>query len=231
MPIGVLTNCSAVLLGGLTGCFAGKLIPEKTRNTLTTIFGFCAISIGINSIIKVQNMAPVIISIVLGFIIGDILDLEKKITAAFSALLRRLPLSSDSIDMSQFLTIAVIFCASGLGIYGSLTEGMSGNSSILLSKAVLDFFTAVTFACSMGAAVSVIAAPMLCIMMALYCLASFIGPMVSPVMLQDFMACGGILTLAAGSRMAGIKSTPIANLIPALVLALPLSALWTALMG
>ena len=73
--------------------------------------------------------------------------------------LERVPISTDRIDMDEYVTIVAIFCASGFGIYGVLMEGMSGESSILLSKAVMDLFTALIFAGAMGAAVSLAACP------------------------------------------------------------------------
>jgi uncharacterized membrane protein YqgA involved in biofilm formation len=106
---------------------------------------------------------------------------------------------------------------------------MSGNSSILISKSVLDLFTGSIFAITLGASVSVIAIPMVIILISLYFLAGAIAPFVSSTMLMDFMACGGILTIAAGLRVSGIKNTPIGNMIPALVLVMPLSFAWNLL--
>ena len=66
MPIGVLTNCAAVLLGGLLGTYLGKILPRGLKDNLPTLFGFCSIAIGVNSIIKASGMTAVVLAILVG---------------------------------------------------------------------------------------------------------------------------------------------------------------------
>ena len=103
---------------------------------------------------------------------------------------------------------------------------MTGNVTILLSKSVLDFFTAMIFACSLGLATSLIAVPQLVIFGLLYLLANLIYPLTTPVMINDFKACGGFILLATGLRIARIREFPIADMIPAMILVMPISAVW-----
>lgn len=231
MPIGYLTDCLLVLLGGLAGAALGARLSPRIQAHLTVALGFCSTAIGINSIIKAVNMTPVVVAVMLGTLLGEGMDLERRITALFGRAVRRLPHNEATFDMERFITVVVLFCASGFGIYGVLVEGMSGDASILLAKSVLDFCTAAVFAVTLGVAVALVVLPMAAVLGLLLLAAGLLAPFVTPVMLQDFMACGGILTLAAGLRVSGIKNFPLANMIPALVLALPASALWTALMG
>jgi uncharacterized membrane protein YqgA involved in biofilm formation len=230
MPIGIISDCLSVFLGGLFGPAAGRFISEKTRGTVTVILGICALSIGINSVIKVNSMTPVVIAVILGTLCGDYLKLEARITALFGKILHGLVQDRKNFDMDNFITVVVLFCASGFGIYGVLTEGMSGNPEILLSKSVLDFFTAFMFAASLGISVALVAVFMLAVFAVLFMLSSFLGPVITPAMLQDFMACGGILTIAAGLRVSKIKNIPIADMIPALIFVLPFSAVWSFVM-
>ena len=129
-------------------------------------------------------------------------------------------------NSAVLVTALVLFCASGTGIYGSIVAGMTGDHSILLAKSILDFATALIFACSLGIVVSLIAVPQFLIFMALYLLAGMIYPLCTPGMINDFKACGGILLLATGFRMIKVKEFPVADMIPAMVLALPVSYLW-----
>lgn len=228
MPIGVIVDAAAVFLGGFLGWRIGGKVQKSTREYLTIIFGFCACAIGINSIVRVSAMAPVILAVVLGSLIGDLLHLEDKIQSAAGAALQKLP-RQDRIDMDHLLTVIVLFCFSGFGIYGVFLSSMSGDHSVLLSKSVLDCFTAMVFAISLGMPVMLVSIPTAVIMLLLFGLGKLIAPMMTETMLRDFMACGGILTLAAGLRVSGIKKTAIANMIPALLLVLPLSALWSLL--
>ncbi|SBW02228.1 conserved membrane hypothetical protein [uncultured Eubacteriales bacterium] len=231
MPIGLMVDCTGVLLGGLAGAALGPRLSPRVSRNLTVVLGFSSMAIGVNSIVKASAMMPVVIAVIFGSLIGELLDLETRIMAVSRKIVRRLPHREGALDMERFITVVVLFCASGFGIYGALMEGMSGNASILLFKAVLDSCTAAVFAVTLGVAVALVAFPMVAVLGSLFLAAGLLAPHVTPSMLQDFMACGGVLTLAAGLRVSGIKSAPIANMIPALALALPASAAWTALMG
>ena len=105
---------------------------------------------------------------------------------------------------------------------------MTGNVTILMSKSVLDFFTALIFACSLGIITSVIAVPQFLIFLCLFLLAKLIYPLTTPAMINDFKACGGFILLATGLRIARIKEFPIADMIPSMVLVMPVSAFWVS---
>jgi uncharacterized membrane protein YqgA involved in biofilm formation len=120
----------------------------------------------------------------------------------------------------------VLFCASGTGIYGSLDSGMTGNHSILITKSVLDLFTALIFACQLGRTVSLIGIPQFVVMMSLFLLAKVIVPLTTPAMINDFKACGGFLLLATAFRMMQLRDFPVADMIPAMALVMPVSYVW-----
>ena len=128
--------------------------------------------------------------------------------------------------LSLLVTTMVLFCSSGTGIYGSLDAGMTGNITILLAKSVLDFFTAMVFACNLGAVVSLVAVPQFIIFTLLFLAARAIYPLTTPAMINDFKACGGFMLVATGCRIAKMQDFPIADMIPAMILVMPLSALW-----
>ena len=129
---------------------------------------------------------------------------------------------------ATLVTVIVLFCASGTGIYGSLDAGMTGDSTVLISKAILDLFTAAVFACNLGCVVSLVAMPQLFIFLTLFFGARSILPLITPDMIADFTACGGFLMVATGLRMAKIKEFPIADMIPAMILAMPFSWIWAS---
>lgn len=106
---------------------------------------------------------------------------------------------------------------------------MSGDSSILIAKSILDLFTAMIFACTLGKSVSLIAIPQFVILELLYLLAGIIFPLTNPSMINDFKACGGFIMLATGFRMVKLLDFPIVDMIPAMVLVMPFSALWAKL--
>ena len=128
--------------------------------------------------------------------------------------------------MTMLVTIIVLFCASGTGIYGSLDSGMSGDHTILISKSILDFFTAMIFGGTLGMVVAAVAIPQCVIFLAIFAAAKFIFPLTTPDMIADFKACGGFLLLATGFRIAKIHNFPVADMIPAMVLVMPVSWFW-----
>ena len=112
-----------------------------------------------------------------------------------------------------------------------MTEGMTGNYQLLLIKSILDFFTAMIFALSLGPSVALITIPQLLIQTSLFLLARLIMPYMDDISYGDFSACAGIILLAVGFRMARIKNFPVVNFIPSLFLILPLSYLWRYFFG
>lgn len=107
-------------------------------------------------------------------------------------------------------------------------EGMTGDNSVLIAKAFLDLLTALIFATTLGYAVALVAVPQLIIQLVLAWSAVFILPLTTPEMQADFSAVGGVLMVATGLRIAGIKVFPVAGMLPSLVLAMPVSCFWTA---
>lgn len=234
MPIGIIINSLSIIIGGLLGGFLGHLLSEDFKVQITLIFGVCSMAMGIPSISQMANMTAVILAIILGTSLGLLLNFNQKINAAATLMQKpiakfpqqELQLSYDDY-MSTLVTIVVLFCASGTGIFGSLTEGMTGDHTILIAKSILDFFTAAIFACNIGYVVSVIAIPQFLIFFSLFLVATVVFPLTTPAMILDFKACGGFLMLATGFRMIKVKMFPTADMIPAMILVMPISWIWT----
>lgn len=180
-------------------------------------------AMGISSIFLMQNMPAVVFSLIIGSGVGLMLRLGQRIVSATQRLIK----SADPDRSELLVTAIVLFCASGTGIYGAIVSGFTGDHSILIAKAILDFFTAAIFACSLGAIVSLIALPQVCIFLLLFLLAGAIYPLTNSEMIGDFKACGGVIMLATGFRMAKIRSFPIADMTPSMLLVTPISYLWS----
>lgn len=232
-PIGILCNSLAIAIGGLIGAKAGSRISQEMKDKINMIFSLCAMGMGVTSIILMENMPAVILSLIVGTLIGVLLQLSRKIDRAGIWLKRQadrlLPARNESADNAALLlTTIVLFCSSGTGIYGAIVSGMSNDHSILISKAILDLFTALIFACSLGAVVSVVAVPQLMIFLTLFFSAQLLFPLTTPAMVNDFKACGGFIMLATGFRIAKLRDYPIADMIPAMLLIWPISWAWAA---
>ena len=234
MPIGVIINTVAIFLGGIAGALLGDKLPEKYKEQLNLIFGLCSMGMGISSIVLMKYMPAVVFALIIGTILGLIFNLGDKVYVLCSKLqkvmIRIVPKKESNMSETEFLatliTVIVLFCSSGMGIYGSLSEGMTGDSSLLLTKSILDFFTAAIFACNLGYIVSLIAVPQFIVFMSLFVSASFIVPLTTPEMIADFKACGGFLMVAAGFRILKLRMFPVVDMIPAMILVMPFSWFW-----
>ena len=227
MPIGIIINVLSVVLGGLTGAIVGNRLSPKVKEEMNLIFGICAMGMGMGSVCLMQNMPAVVFSVIVGSFIGLSLKIGQRIQTLTGKALKHLLKNSNAENEDMMLTAVVLFCVSGTGIYGSLESGMTGNHSILIAKAVLDFFTAMIFACKLGKITALIGVPQFVIMIALFFLAKVIVPLTTDMMIADFKACGGLILLATGLRMLQLKPSPIADMIPAMILVMPISYAWT----
>ena len=234
MPIGVIINTIAIFLGGIAGALLGDKLPEKYKEQINLIFGLCSMGMGISSIVLMKYMPAVVFALIIGTIVGLVFNLGDKVYELCSKLqkvmIRIVPKKETNMSETEFLatliTVIVLFCSSGMGIYGSLSEGMTGDSSLLITKSILDFFTAAIFACNLGYIVSLIAVPQFVIFTTLFLSASFIVPLTTPDMIADFKACGGFLMVAAGFRILKLKMFPVVDMIPAMILVMPFSWFW-----
>ena len=234
MPTGVIINALSVAVGGVIGALVGHKLPSRLNAELTKIFGICSMGMGVSAIGLMKNMPAVIFAVIIGTAIGLAVDLGGIINRGAACMerpVRKLfPNKNKTLSkeeyMSMLVTIIVLFCASGTGIYGSLDSGMSGDHAILISKSILDFFTAMIFGGTLGMVIAAVAIPQCIIFLIIFAAAKFIFPLTTPDMIADFKACGGFLLLATGFRIAKIHDFPVADMIPAMVLVMPVSWLW-----
>lgn len=234
MPTGIIMNSSAIAIGGILGAVAGGKLSEEFKEKINMIFGVCAMGMGVSAIVLMENMPAVIFAVILGTSLGVIVHLGDKINKAAGGLQKIIGKfihtgnkgMPEEEFMDTLITVIVLFCASGTGIYGALISGMNGDHSVLIAKSILDLFTALIFACMLGVVVAVIAVPQFMIFFLLFLMAGIIYPLTTPAMINDFKACGGLIMLATGFRMIKVKMFPTADMIPAMILVMPCSWIW-----
>lgn len=234
MPTGIIINSAAIVTGGILGTVAGGRLSEDFKEKLNMIFGICAMGMGIGAIVLMENMPAVIFAVISGVSLGLAVRLGDKINKASGEMQKIIgkfvKKRNNEISEAEFkdtlITVIVLFCASGTGIYGSLISGMNGDHSVLIAKSILDLFTALIFACMLGIVVVAIAVPQFIVFFFLFLMAGIIYPVTTPAMINDFKACGGLIMLATGFRMIKVKMFPTADMIPAMVLVMPCSWIW-----
>lgn len=234
-PLGVFTCAGAVLIGGLVGTRLGKLIPERVSSTVTYVFGIISIVIGITLVVRMEQLPAVVLALLIGVVLGELLRLEDKVIAASrraGRLFERKGVHTDAeydAKIARFLSALVMVCTGINGLMGAMTEGFSGDHSLLFTKTIMDAFCAITFASTVGVMITLIAIPQFVLLMLLFLLSNVIMPLTSPTMIADFYACGGAVSIITGLRIAEVRQFPVVNMLPALVLVMPISALWTNL--
>lgn len=233
MPIGITVNVCATLVGSILGIILGKRLPDNLKHALNNILGIAAISMGIVLIMRQHTLSAVVLAVVLGCVLGELLQLESRINNGVSAIVAKLMqgTNADEAFLIQVSAVVVLFCCGGTGWYGALNEGLTGDGSILITKSILDFVTAVIFGSLLGKIVPVMCIPQAVVYTILFLVSGLIQPYITQEMIADFSAAGGIITLCAGLRLTGIKrDIKVLNLLPALVLVFFVSAGWTAIM-
>lgn len=230
LPKGIIIDCCCVLLGTNIGCMIKNYVPDRIKQPMNVIFGIAAITIGISSMSKISSLPAVVLALVLGGLVGELVDLDSKIKNVLYSVIKKMnfKINGDQEEYMRFyLLVTVTFCASGTNIFGAISEGISGDFSILLSKATMDIFASIIFATVLGKAMNLIVVPQFLLLCTFFYSAQFFVPLITQEMLSDFIAVGGILTFVLGVNIAKIKQISAVNLIPALIFVWPCSLIFS----
>lgn len=231
MPVGIITDVGVTVLGGILGCLLGSKLSARWKALLNNLLGVAAMVMGIVLILRVVNLSAAVLALLAGACVGQALNLEQRVNAGANAVMGKLLGSSqaDEGQLAQISAALVLFCCGGTGWFGALNEGLTGDGSILVTKAILDGVTACIFAALLGKIIPCLALPQLGVYLMLFFASGLVAPFITDTMIADFSAVGGIITLVAGMRLGGIKrDIPVLNLLPGLILAFFFSAAWTA---
>lgn len=212
---GTVINAAAIVVGGLIGWKAGGLLSEKMRDTLLSALGLVVFILGVDMVLKWENALLVIIAIVLGGVLGELLNVDggletlgKRVQAALGKRIKG--------DLSKgFIYATLIYCVGPMAILGALQSGLAGSHSILLAKASIDGLTAIAFASTLGVGV-VFSAVTVFIYQGLLTLGALYIADIIELAGSQLEATGGLLIMGLGLKILGIKQIRVANLLPAL---------------
>jgi uncharacterized membrane protein YqgA involved in biofilm formation len=160
MPIGITTDVCATFAGALIGVIIGRKLPEYLKTALNNILGIAAITMGVVLIMRQHTLSAVVLAVILGCILGELIHLEALINKGVTTVVGKLihGTNADENFLVQVSAVVILFCCGGTGWYGALNEGLTGDGSILITKAILDCVTAIIFGSLLGKIV-----PMLCV--------------------------------------------------------------------
>jgi uncharacterized membrane protein YqgA involved in biofilm formation len=226
--IGTFINVAAILVGGSIGLLFGGRLPERLRTTVIAGMGLFTAVTGIKMFMETQNSLIVLGSLVIGALLGEWWKIEDGLQHLGEILDKRFNHSngengktSSSKDFIRgFMTASLLFCIGPIAILGSIQAGLSGDTSLLVIKSVLDGFAAMAFASTLGVGVLFSAAMILVYQGSITLLAAQLNAIVTKPMMAELTATGGVLLLGiAVSSLLEIKKIRVGNFLPALVMA------------
>ena len=225
---GTLVNAAAIIAGTAVGLIFRKGISESIKDTVMSGIGLAVALIGFKMAFKTENELIVILSLVSGAIIGEILNIEGFLGRVGTYLESKVGGGEGEVAKA-FVTTSLIYCVGAMAIMGALEDGISGNATTLYAKSLLDGTSAVVFTSTMGFGVALSAIPVLLYQGAITLAAGALKAFLTPGMINEMTATGGLLIVGIASNILGIKSIKVGNLLPAIFMAIFFSWLWTSL--
>lgn len=217
--VGVIINTATVIIGSIIGLMFKKGIPKMFSETIMSGIGLCTIYIGISGTLKGENTLILIISIVIGAIIGTWIDIDKRIMILGEWIGKRFKSSSNnSVSIAEgFVTGSLLFCIGAMTIVGSLNAGLNGDNTMLFTKSVLDLISSVMLSVSLGIGVLFSATFVLLFQGGIVLLAQFLQPILTNSAIREITCAGSLMIIALGFNIIGVTKIKIANYLPAII--------------
>ncbi|MEG0019489.1 MAG: DUF554 domain-containing protein [Oscillospiraceae bacterium] len=222
---GTIVNSLAIILMGLLGCLVKKALPDTLEKPVMQMIGYSVTLIGLLGFIstaivikegKLTSKGEILllVSLVLGVLIGEGLKLDDRINA-FGAYLE----NKAGIDgfAKGFITASILFCVGAMAIFGPLQDGISGDSSVLFIKSVIDGITAFILSATLGLGVCFAGVSVFIYQGTIAALASYVAPFMSAVMMDNLCMVGYAIMITLGTNILGVTKIKTVNLIPALI--------------
>lgn len=217
MPVGTLINIIAVLIGGGLGLLLSNKLTKNLQQIVFQSIGLCTLLIGMQMALQFKNLLVLIFSILIGAILGELFNFEKNIEILSNKIKKSIGLNDNGFTQG-LVTAFLIFCIGSFTIIGALNEGISGDKSLLMTKAVLDGFTAIALASAYGSGVLFSIFPMLIFQGSLTIFSSQFSGFVNQAILSQLTATGGILILGISINLLELKKIKVINLLPSLLI-------------
>ena len=217
--LGLWVNAATIILGALVGSRLRGGIPEKYKDTIGYALALCVLTIGIQGAIQTENMMLMIISAVVGSLIGEALRLEARLDSLGAWVQRRLAKDDDGFSQG-FISATLLYCVGSMAVVGSIEAGLQNKPDTLLAKAVLDGVSALILSSSMGMGVALSALPLLAYQGGIALLALLLGNFLPAEAIAEVSATGSLLIIGLGFNMLGFSKARIrvGNMLPAILI-------------
>ena len=218
--LGVIVNVITVILGSCIGLLFKKGIPEKVSTATMIGLGACTLYIGISGSLCGENVLICIASVVLGVISGTLLNIDGAINKLAKSVEERFKKDGQNVSIAEGLvTATLLFCVGSMTVTGSIQAGLTGDNSVLITKATLDLVSSMMLASSLGVGVLLASVSVFAIQGGLVLLAGLIAPFMSMSAINEMTCAGSILIIMIGTNLMGITKIKVADFLPAIILA------------
>ena len=214
--IGTLVNIATIIVGTTLGMLLKSKLPERLVKTVFQAIGLFTLALGVIMSLKINSFLIVVFSLVLGAILGELADLEKGMGQFSEYLKTKLKMGGERFSEGM-LTAFLLFCMGSMTILGAFDEGMKGDTTLLITKSVMDGFAAMALSSALGIGVGFSVIPLLIYQGGLTIFASYLGVFFTETMINELTAVGGILLIGLGINILEIKKVKIFNILPALL--------------
>lgn len=216
--LGTLVNVGAVLVGSIVGMLVRTRLPERLTRIAFQGIGLFSIAIGVSMAIKTANWIVVVFSIVLGALVGELVDIDRHMRRFGESIKKKLRVGGPRF--SEGLVAAfLLFCMGSMTVLGAIEEGLGRPPNLLLAKSVLDGFASIALAATLGIGVAFSVLPLLVYQGGLTLLAGSVQNVLAEPVVVEVSAVGGLLLIGLGINILEIKQLKILNMVPALLFA------------
>lgn len=218
--IGVLVNVITVIVGSCIGLLFKKGIPERVSKAAMIGLGACTLYIGISGSLCGENVLILIAAVVLGGICGTLLNIDGAINALAQKVEKKFKKDNKQTSIAEGLVSAtLLFCVGSMTVTGSIQAGLTGDNSVLITKATLDLVSSMMLASSLGVGVLLSSVSVLVIQGGLVLLAGIISPFMSTGAINEMTCAGSLLIIMIGTNLMGITKIKVADYLPAILFA------------
>ena len=217
MLTGTFVNCGGVIAGTALGLLLGKLIPAHLSDSVIKGVALCVFYIGVSGMLASENTLVMIVSMVLGTIVGELLRLDDHLNALGDKIEKSFARHGLRGRVSEgFVTASLLYCVGAMAIVGSLEAGLTGNHETLFAKSILDAVSSVVYASTMGFGVALSAIPLFLYQGTITLCASLLSPVLTDVVIAEMKAVGSLLIVALSLNMLGLTKIKVMNSLPAM---------------
>ena len=218
---GTLVNATTVIIGSLIGIWFRNRLPDRIVKIVFQSIGLFTLYLGFSMALNGTKILPIIFSLILGAITGELLSLDQRINQLADLIKRNLRIN-DANFSEGLITAFLLFCIGSMTILGAIEEGMGKGSDILITKALMDGFASMALASALGIGVGFSALPLILFQGSITFFAWWMGHIIPQTGIDNLTATGGIILIGMGINILEIKKINITNMLPALVWIIPL---------